>query len=240
MRQHYPEGGIRAVAPLLPGRSYAAIFTKASELQIKVKQRVCVGRQRRYKRSDELDERIRKLYSRPVGTGEVRDFAKRERLPRWWVTRRAGDLGVRTARHREPEWTEEELQLLVDTAHLSPKVAAARFKKHGFVRSETGIHVKRKRLKVKPSDNGYYNASQLAMLLGVDPSTVANWCERGWLKAKRRGTNRTQPQGGDQWWIREADVRTFAVHHPMRIDHRKLPPSSWAWFVELLVGRARI
>lgn len=162
LRQHYPEGGIRAVAPLLPGRSYAAIFTK------------------------------------------------------------------------------EELQLLVDTAHLSPKVAAARFKKHGFVRSETGIHVKRKRLKVKPSDNGYYNASQLAMLLGVDPSTVANWCERGWLKAKRRGTNRTQPQGGDQWWIREADVRTFAVHHPMRIDHRKLPPSSWAWFVELLVGRARI
>lgn len=240
LREHYPLGGVRAVTALLPGRTVSAIVTRASELQIKVRKRVHAGRPRRYERSPELDERIRKLYSAPVGDGQVKAFAQREGLPRWWVCRRAIDLGVKVPRKKEPAWSDEELQLLEETAHLTVRVAARRFKKRGFNRSETSIHVRRKRMHVQPSDNGYYTASQLAQLLGVNSSTVADWCERGWLRSKRRGTERTAQQGGDHWWIRENDLREFIAVHPMRIDHRKLPASSWLWFVEVLAGKARL
>lgn len=34
---------------------------------------------------------------------------------------------------------------------------------------------------------------------------------RGWLKARKRGTNRTSAQGGDSWYIKDKDIRGFIV-----------------------------
>jgi len=48
------------------------------------------------------------------------------------------------------------------------------------------------------------------------------------------GTDRVAAQGGDQWWIRIKDVRSFVIEHVFHVDLRKVDKF---WFVDLVANR---
>ena len=55
----------------------------------------------------------------------------------------------------------------------------------------------------------------------------------GDLKAKFRGTARTEQQNGDIYLIHEKDVRRFILEHPTEIDLRKVDQ---LWFLDVLTN----
>jgi hypothetical protein len=78
-------------------------------------------------------------------------------------------------------------------------------------------------------DGSFYSASGLAQALGIDSHAVTRWIKSGHLKAKCRGTARTEQQNGDIYLIHEKDVRRFILEHPTDIDLRRVDQ---IWFLD--------
>lgn len=233
LRQVYPDGGVAACLPLLPGRTQEAIYQRAQRLQLKTSKPR--GERKSWPHSPEKDERIRALYAGPRDPGDVVALARELGVPRWYVSKRATELGLVVPNQSET-WSQAELDLLEATSHMLPECARRKFAKAGFKRSASAIKLRRSIDQVKASDNGYHSARQVAQLFGIDDKTVARWISMG-LRARRRGTARTPEQGGDQWLVQEKDLRAFAIAHPLRIDLAKIPAASRPWFIGVLTGR---
>src|ERR1035438_566911 len=88
-----------------------------------------------------------------------------------------------------------ELQILARYAWMSDERIRLKLKAAGYARTVTGIHLKLKRMKFK-HDGSFYSASGLAQALGIDSHAVTRWIKSGHLKAKCRGTARTEQQNG--------------------------------------------
>ena len=160
----------------------------------------------------------------------IAEAAKRLELPRWRITRRGVQLGL--ARAKEKPWSEAEVRLLRENMHYGVDEISRRFYAAGYPRSPAAVLVKRKRLCLTTRNGAFgYTANALARLLGVDSHAVYPWIARGMLPAERCLTLRLPTQGGDQYWIRRSDVRSFAFRFPELIDTRKL---DGVWFIELL------
>lgn len=187
---------------------------------------------RKYFFTLEIDECIRRVYRTNTGNGEVNELARRLGMPRWAVQKRAREIEAYEIKIKEPKWSEKEIQVLERVAHTQPEAIRRHLKKHGFNRSTTGIILKRKRLRLLKNLEGY-SATNLAGCFGVDVKTITRWINLGYLKAKRRGTARTEKQGGDQWWVKEKSIKSFIVENIGLIDIRKVDKF---WFVDLLIG----
>lgn len=234
LKATYPEGGLPACLPLLPGRSATTIYQQAANQGLKSPIWAKGGTKRQtYGQDDRIDALIRRVYQGPVTLGQVNQLARTLGRPRHWVQTRARALGVVVPRFKEPPWSEAEIEIAADNAHLCLRVIAKKLKAAGFRRTETAIHVKLKRLSACREDPNHYTARGLAELMGVDGGTVSRWIEKGWLKARRRGTGRTDAQGGDQWWIARGSVKRFIVDNVAAVDLRKVEKH---WFVDLLAG----
>ena len=127
-------------------------------------------------------------------------------MPHWALKKRARDLGL--ARTKELPWSERELEILARYAWMSDERIRLKLKAAGYARTVTGIHLKLKRMRFK-HDGSFYSANSLAQALGIDPHAVTRWIKSGHLKAKFRGTARTEQQNGDSYLIHEKDVRRF-------------------------------
>jgi hypothetical protein len=103
----------------------------------------------------------------------------------------------------------------------------------GTNRTVTAICLKRKRLRLRTRNGDGYTANSLASLFGVDSHKVLRWIKQGWLSAHRRGTRRTELQGGDSWWIPHASVYRFALEHP---EEYLLRSVEQLWFLDLISG----
>ena len=193
------------------------------------------GKQPKYIFTSFIDEMIRKLYREQYNPreGKVRELATRLNMPRWRIGRRAREIGALEPRIKEPPWSERELHVLELNALYTPEVIQRKLKANGFQRTVYGIMLKRKRMhylqqQIKNS------ALAVAGCFGVDNHTVTGqWIKKGLLKAKRRGTQRTEAQGGDEWFIKEKDIRQFIIENIGIIDIRKVDKF---WFVDILAG----
>lgn len=236
LREHYPQGGINACLPHI-NRTRSSIYQHAHAQGLRAPS--APGVRLHHEVTSELDAAIRLLHQRPLLRGAIIEFAARWGRPAWWVSKRARELGLKTPRFREPPWTLAEVEILHDTAHFTPAIASARLRKAGYRRSESAVIVKRKRecIGVTQSrvDAGYMSGSYLAELLGLDRKTPATWVARHGLKGARRWKDGRE---NDEIVIREKDFREFVITNPARIELRKIPDSSRAWFIELLAGRA--
>jgi hypothetical protein len=165
----------------------------------------------------------------------IRNLARALGLPRWRVSHRARELGAYQPRIKELPWSSRELHILELNAHYTAKTIQEKLKASGFIRSFNGIHVKLVRMRFKKQCvKG--SARVVAECFGVDPSTVADqWIRQGLLKASRRGTDRTSQQGGDEWLIKEKDIKAFIINNIGIIDLRKVDKF---WFVAILAGDA--
>lgn len=232
LREHYPQGGVAICLPQLPGRTAMAIYNHAAILDLRAPatQKPDFRRQR-WKSSEHIDAAIRRAYQRTPTKGDINALALAVSRPRWWVSKRATKLGLVATRFKAPAWTEHERDIVRDNFHRTLRTIQRMLERAGFRRTETAISVMGKRLGAPREDPRHVTASGLAALMGVDPKVVTRWIGQGWLKARRRGTDRTSAQGADQHWIHLRDVRAFIVDNAAAVDIRKVDKF---WFIDLV------
>lgn len=235
VKKYYQDGGALACLPLLPNRTRRSIWQQARKLGINFGENK--PRQRKiWENTAEIDRLIVEFYQQNDGGKTVKTLAKRLARPYWWVKKQAIRLGVSQANlgdNKEPEWSPAELELLEKNSYKDPEVIARIFRQKGFRRTATAIVVKRKRMRYSTIDENHYTATRLAAEFGIDIKVVTRWIEKGWLQARRRGTDRTAVQGGDMWWIKRSQVKKFVVESIGVIDIRKV---NKVWFVDLLAN----
>jgi hypothetical protein len=241
LRQIYPTQGLKACLAALPGRSAGAIYQRARIEGVTAPERerqVGGGHRKRasWAHSEYIDKAIREGYAAATRRGDIKRLADRVGRPYYYVKQRAQTLGVVTRSFKEPVWSEPELAMIREKAHLNPRTLAKMLAKAGYRRTPVAIIVKQKRIGIEREDRldpDHYNARQLAQLLGCHDTTVAGWCRRGLLQASPKGTNRTEGQQGDIWSISRKAVRRFIVENTSQVDIRKVDKF---WFVDLLAG----
>jgi len=188
---------------------------------------------RKYRFTSGTDEEIRRAYHLFLDYNNrkaISACARKLQVPRWAINRRAAMLGL--ARVKEPEWNADEVAILERWGHLTDAVIQRKLRVHGFHRSFNAVHLKIKRLRIRQNLDGY-SPNALALAFGVDGHKVTYWINRQMLKATRRGTARTEAQGGDAFWITHHAVRDFVLKYPDEIDLRKV--EKW-WFLDLVTG----
>jgi len=194
---------------------------------------VKVQSRRKYVFTDQIDQLIREIYlnHRDAKTRPgIRQLAKKVGMPHWALKKRARELGL--ARTKEMPWSEPELEVLARNAWMSDERIRLKLRAAGYARTVTGIHLKLKRMRFK-HDGSFYSANGLAQALGIDSHAVTRWIKSGHLKAKFRGTARTEQQNGDIYLIHEKDVRRFILEYPTDIDLRKVDQ---LWFLDLITN----
>lgn len=194
---------------------------------------VRVPSRRKYVFTDQIDQLIRESYHNRQNEKtrfSVRALAKKVGMPHWALKKRARELGL--ARTKELPWSEAELRILARHAWMSDERIRLKLKAAGYSRTVTGIHLKLKRMRFK-HDGSFYSAIGLAQALGIDSHAVTRWIKSGHLRAKFRGTARTEQQNGDIYLIHEKDVRRFILEHPTDIDLRKVDQ---LWFLDLITN----
>lgn len=221
VRQHYPTGGFAACLPHLPGRTEWGVKKAAQRLKIKAPFQK--EKRQSWSTSEVIDAEIRRTY----GDGPTRDkitaLAKRVLRPRWWVTKRAAQLGV-IVRFGEKPWTRTEMQVLDVHVHKSLRAIQKELAKLGFHRTENSISHKRIRLEFLPrNDLSVYCSAQLGGLMGVAERIVVKWIKAGMLKAKKNDKG--------QWYIKNADIKEFILEFTGEFDIRRVDKF---WFVDLL------
>lgn len=236
LREHYPAGGVPECLPLLPGRTASSIYNRAGQLGLRstptVKQN---GFPReRWASNEQIDRLIVEVYQRVPKKNDINRLAATLNRPRWWVSARARRLGCVAPRFKQPPWTEAEDELIATYAARHPSTIVRTLKRHGFNRTETAIVVRLKRIgqaRGRNADPDHYTANALAKLFGVDRKGVGAWIAKGWLKAGKRGTDRTEANGGDEYWIHRREVRRFIIENVSAVDLRKVDKF---WFVDVL------
>ncbi|OGS99804.1 MAG: hypothetical protein A3K04_02350 [Gallionellales bacterium RBG_16_56_9] len=181
----------------------------------------------------DIDRQITALYQQQTKKGAVKEFCQKYGLQTWQVRRRALKLGVVQLTKKESVWTEAEIDLLGLHYYKTPSNIARIFRHHGYPRSETAIVVKRKRLGLRLTGTDIYSARGIARIMGVECKTVTHWIARGLLHATRRGTRRTELQGGDMHQITHRAAREFIRDNVAIIDLRKIDKF---WLVDLLAN----
>ena len=154
---------------------------------------------RKYCFTPAIDEEIRRayyLYLEYNNRQAIAECARQLHVPRWLINRRAAVLGL--ARIKEPAWNVDEVAMLERWGHLTDAVIQRKLKVAGFQRSINAIHLKMKRLRIKQNLDGY-SAHALATAFGVDGHKITYWINRKMLMATRRGTARSECQGGDTY-----------------------------------------
>lgn len=194
----------------------------------------CRGTGRLYHHTPETDTLIRDAYAK------LRNFGNRRALPALcaklgWpkqaINRRGRELGL--ARIKEKPWSPEEKQLLEKWAHLSLSRIHLKLRQAGFQRSETGIKLKLRRLLIAKDMLPYQSATKIAIAMGIDGHKVVSWIHRGWLRSERKGTARTERQGGDVHLVHTNDLRRFLLHHP---EEYELAPVEKFWLLDVVSG----
>lgn len=188
---------------------------------------------RRFPITPEIHTAIEKVYRRGTGNGQVHALAVRLNYPRWKISRYAIQCGLIAKQKKEPDWSDREIHILELNAHRSPEVIQRKLKSSGFLRSATGIVLKRKRMRFTKNLRGM-SATSLAKCLGVDAHFVMRAIHGGRLKASMRGTNRTAIQGGDIYFIEDQDIKKYILTWLNEIDIRKV--DKW-WFCDLLANK---
>jgi hypothetical protein len=187
-----------------------------------------------YHHTPETDALIREAYEKLRTFGNRRALpALRQKLgwPKHVLTRRGRELGL--SRTKEKPWTAEEKDLLEKWGHLALSRICRKLRQAGFQRTETGIKLKMRRLLITKDTLDYDSATKIALAMGVDGHKVAGWIRRGWLRAVKKGTTRTEQQGGDTYLVHIGELRRFLLHHP---DEYELGPVEKFWFLDLVSG----
>lgn len=209
---------------------------------IRAKARVEGFAKRSIKSTPEIDEKLRETYRKTVGTPSLSAFAKSVKRPHWWIRKRAGELGLTMPKALNAVWQPKEIDMLHETAHLTPRSASKHFKLAGFNRSLGAISLRRMierigRVQAR-EDAGIYHASALAEILGVHVNSVSRWHKNHGLPGTRQKNDADLALRIIN--IKVSDFRKWVIQNPLLVDFSKIPRASQAWFIDLLAGTAGV
>lgn len=226
IRQHYGTTGTRVLVKLLPHLGKDQIRQMGRKLGCGSKSGGPLPDATR----DAVDQAIRSELAGGYTYGAAARIARATGRHASYIANRMLDLGITKPRELEKRpWTPAEDALCEQTVGLSLSGATRRFKQAGFARKHGGIARRRIALQLNREDSGYRSTGEVGTLFGVSPKTVDNWIRIHKLS--------TSALDGGRRLIRDADLRNWILDHPLRIEHRRIPPTSWPWLVELLGKR---
>lgn len=231
VREHYATpGGPARCAELLPHRGLHAVYAKARLLGLRAPHSGTTGKRfaRKYPASAEVDRAITEGYARLTGRGALARLAQSVGRPKWWVGKRAEQLGLARTRIQPLPWSRAEVALLEEWASCTTHTIRAKLAAAGFARTTTAIGVKLKRLRFDRTDPDVWSARDLGSLLGVDGATVADWVARRGLKAERTAWG---PNG--KLCITRTALRKWMKAHRAYVDLRRVDQP---WFWEVIFG----
>lgn len=233
LRQNWTALGIRGCAALLPGRSAQAIYSRAGALGLRAPEHARTGfRRRRLPNSAHMDDAIRACWATGPRRGEVRKLAAATGRSRDWLKRRAMTLGLSRLREKGLPWTAEEREFVAARAAQSSISISRAMRKRGWSRTATAVTVQLKRMHASRRDVDLMSARQVGLALGIDSHVVRRWVEKYGLAAERRGTARTEKQGGDEWVISRRALRNWIADHAATVNLGKI--SDPEWFIDLM------
>lgn len=235
LSEHYGRLGPSRAAQEL-GRSRRAVQGKAQDLGLMDSSR---NPTRGTGRTEAHERELRRVYSGGrADPGTVAALAERWGVSETTVRRWARDLGL-TRRRGAPgtggRWTDEELAILEETAHLSPEATQQRLLRAGYHRTAAAILHRRWTEQVQPEDGGYYAASQAADLLGIADATLTAALDRGELPAVHRGEPQTHRSCSVRY-VHRRDLARWVRDNPYRIDGTKV---DMVWLIDLLTRPGR-
>lgn len=233
LREHYSTSGPERCAEMLPHRGIAAIYSKARKLGLEAPPAISQTAGKRfatkYPQDDRVDQLIRDSYAGGLRKrGQLKALALTVNRPKWWVAKRAVQLGCTVERMRPLPWTRSELSMLEAYAICDPKVIAAKLREAGFRRTPTAIVVQMKRQQIDRTDPDSWSATDLGRLLGVNGVTVADWIARRGLTARKVAHGHT----GRSVITRRA-LRAWLRENHGFVDLRKVDQP---WFWGLVLG----
>ena len=220
MTEHWPKGGIRAVAPLLPHRSAESLRGKADFLGLYI-----AGRKRpeKYQPSEFIDAAIRRAYQ--TGAPNLSSLERATGRHRGWIKWRAAALGVSiTNGGNHAPWSAAENALLRDgiDAGKSATTLHRALKLAGYHRSLSATATQIFKLGLSFTRD-WWTARDVALMFATDHKSVVRWLENGWLVAtKERGPSASRDAAATLWKIKPAAVRAFMLTYPEKWDHRRM------------------
>lgn len=157
------------------------------------------------------------------------------KYPRWYIKRKAQEMGLARC-HKQPDWSEKEVSYLHEHFPSKGFVAIQNGLKRingGILRSVTAIVLKKKRIGISKRSDGF-TMRMVEDLFGADHHKIEKWIHWGWLQDGRKGTERTEVQGGDMHHFEAKNLKDFVINHPFEIDIRRVESFS---FIQLLSGQ---
>jgi hypothetical protein len=133
--------------------------------------------------------------------------------------------------YRTRPWTKEEEDYLLNfVGSRSVRLIAQRLK-----RTESAVRTK---LKLMSETDSLLSARvrdghtkmELSKYLGRSPKTIQSWIDRGWLKGRYEGKQRSD----DTLRITDEDFRTFWKNHPSAVPLYTLDQEGLEWFVSVM------
>jgi hypothetical protein len=152
-------------------------------------------------------------------------------LPRWYIKKRAAQLGLTMHQDKRP-WTageEEIIQRLI--GKNSAFTIANRLK-----RTETSVVLKIKRMGLSRRVRNGYTMRDVELCLGEDHRKIQQWVGNGWLTDRLQGTHRHGGNGRDIHRFQEKDILEFLRRHPEEINLGKVDA---IWFLDLVLLKGR-
>lgn len=220
MTEHWPKGGIRAVAPLLPHRSGESLRGKADFLGLHINGR---KRPEKYHPSEFIDAAIRRAYQ--TGAPNLSNLERATGRHRGWIKWRAAAMGVSiTNGGNHAPWSADENALLQDGIDNGKSATALHLalKRAGYHRSLSATATQIFKLGLSFTRD-WWTASDVALMFAIDHKSIVRWLESGWLVAtKERGPSASKDAATTLWKIQPEAVRRFMLAYPEKWDHRRL------------------
>lgn len=160
----------------------------------------------------------------------VTELARRLNKPYRWILRVADRHGFSYPRYQRPnDWKPEEIKILEENLHCHPETIRRRLVKAGYKRTARAVRDKI-RIHFGGFDNNpdVWNCEELCVLLGISSAVVKKWIYDGKLITTKSST---------EFNIKKDEFKRFVFEYPHLLDYKKIPPSSWVWFLETITGR---
>jgi len=184
---------------------------------------------------EHVDTLIRRAYANHGKPGNMQRLSERLGISTTSICRRAVAIGCHVRTNKVVrKWTQQEIDILEANAHKELETINRALIRQGFAsRSIDSIKYMLRRQGFDQRESkvlaGLYSQKQLALLMGVYPSTISNYIRSGILEANRR-------PGVDQieYNIKVKHVKRLIIDYAPQIDISKCDKY---WLIDILTGK---
>lgn len=196
----------------------------------------CLGLTEQYQQYNwtaELDAILSQGYreGRKAKVVAIQTIFAQTRWPRYVCWNRARKLQLTpNCGARRRLWSEaDDTYLLKFVGSKNPREIAGRLKRSvSALHSRLRVLGRDRKISLRVQDG--HTKEELATYLKRSKKRIQSWIDRGWLKARYEGKNRTD----DTLRITDQDFRTFWKQHPWEVPFYRLDRDGLLWFCSVM------